>query len=124
MSKNENKKSKKVKAKAEIDTSETGAPVKKSKKKGKKITKKGVKAAKLKVKKAKRDNSNRPRGEAHPRAKLGDKDIEAIRKAYAIHLENKASGKNKKGGANQSELARHYGVSVTYLHKIVHNQAR
>ena len=55
--------------------------------------------------------SHRPRGEKHPLAKLADKDIKAIRKAY-------------KSGVAQAELARHYGVSVTYMHKIVHNQAR
>lgn len=61
--------------------------------------------------KAEAPKRKRPSGEKHPRAKLSDNDIKAIRKAY-------------KEGVPQAELARHYEVSVTYMHKIVHKQAR
>lgn len=73
-----------------------------------------AKATKVEAKveaKAEKPKHKRPSGEKHPRAKLSDNDIKAIRKAY-------------KEGVPQAELARHYEVSVTYMHKIVHKQAR
>lgn len=92
------KKSKKSKN-TETETETKKAKTKKAK------TKKAEKNTKTKTKKHER------RGENHHRAKLADSDIEMIRKKY-------------KEGVSQAKLARHYEVSVTYMHKIVHGLAR